>query len=183
MSTPTSPTGESTVPSSPNLEQALAALSRVHGQTGTPDTVDLPTRMVSVAQLQREMKVRHQGHLALRARFEPYALPPEEGEPEAASVTAGGEDDPVLREGRGIRRPASSLPPKSPAPEPPALLRPLATCPRCGARPAMRIAPVFALILKHAPLSASDRVATYQCQRRGCGAVYDLTADAFQRAA
>jgi len=30
---------------------------------------------------------------------------------------------------------------------------------------------------------ADERVATYQCQRRGCGAVYDLTADAYLRAA
>jgi hypothetical protein len=28
-----------------------------------------------------------------------------------------------------------------------------------------------------------ERVGTYQCQRRGCGAVYDLTAGAYLQAA
>lgn len=61
------------------------------------------------------------------------------------------------------------------------LLRLAAKCPLCGARPAMRVAPWIVQALRARP--ATDRVGTYQCQRRGCGAVYDLTADAYQRAA
>lgn len=59
------------------------------------------------------------------------------------------------------------------------LLRPAATCPRCGARPALRITPLLVAAVAGQPAGA--RVATYQCQRRGCGAVYDLTAQACQR--
>jgi hypothetical protein len=78
---------------------------------------------------------------------------------------------------RVVARP--TLLPAAPAPE--ALLRPAAACPRCGARPAMRVTGALVTALSgHAP---DERVGTYQCQRRGCGAVYDLTASAYLRAA
>lgn len=78
-----------------------------------------------------------------------------------------------------VRRPSTPLP--EPEPDPDLLLRPAAVCPRCGARPAMRVtgAMVHALC-GHAD---DERVGTYQCQRRGCGAIYDLTAGAYLRAA
>ena len=84
---------------------------------------------------------------------------------------------------RVVRRPAASLPPRpAPAPsDPDLLLRPAAACPRCGARPAMRVTAAMVHAMRGHP--ADERVATYQCQRRGCGAVYDLTADAYLRAA
>jgi hypothetical protein len=61
-----------------------------------------------------------------------------------------------------------------------ALLRLAASCPRCGARPAMRITEPLMKALGAEP--ATRRLATYQCQRRGCGAVYDLAGDAFRKA-
>jgi hypothetical protein len=65
--------------------------------------------------------------------------------------------------------------------ESPRLLRLSASCPRCGSRPAVRVTPEVAQALAHhAPES---RLATYQCQRRRCGAIFDLTARAFQQAA
>lgn len=84
---------------------------------------------------------------------------------------------------RLVRRPAATPTPTpaAPAPDPHALLRPAAACPRCGARPAMRVTATLVQALRGRP--AEERVATYQCQRRGCGAVYDLTADAYLRAA
>ncbi|HSU12999.1 hypothetical protein [Longimicrobium sp.] len=60
------------------------------------------------------------------------------------------------------------------------LLRPAAACPRCGARPAMRVTQVMVHALDGQPAGA--RVGTYQCQRRGCGAIYDLSVAAYQRA-
>jgi len=83
---------------------------------------------------------------------------------------------------RVVRRPAvAAAPPAVPAaPDPEVLLRPAAACPRCGARPAMRVTAAMVHALRDRP--ADERVATYQCQRRGCGAVYDLTADAYLRA-
>jgi hypothetical protein len=83
---------------------------------------------------------------------------------------------------RVVRRPAAAVPPAAPpAPDPEVLLRPAAACPRCGARPAMRVTAALVHALRDRP--ADERVATYQCQRRGCGAVYDLTAGAYLRAA
>ncbi len=60
------------------------------------------------------------------------------------------------------------------------LLRLAVCCPRCGARPALRIteAAVHA-VAQEAP---EKRLGTYQCHRRRCGAVYDLTAVAYQAA-
>ncbi|HET6765359.1 MAG TPA: hypothetical protein VFH27_16850 [Longimicrobiaceae bacterium] len=60
------------------------------------------------------------------------------------------------------------------------LLRPAATCPRCGSRPALRLTGTLVAALQEQP--AGRRMATYQCQRRGCGAVYDLAAEAFRAA-
>jgi len=78
------------------------------------------------------------------------------------------------------RRPAA--PPEPPPPAAPAeLLRPAAVCPRCGARPAMRV--TGAMVTALSGHREDERVGTYQCQRRGCGAVYDLTAGAYLRAA
>jgi hypothetical protein len=60
------------------------------------------------------------------------------------------------------------------------LLRLAASCPRCGSRPAVRVSPeVVQALAAHAPQA---RLATYQCQRRRCGAIFDLPARAFQRA-
>jgi len=81
---------------------------------------------------------------------------------------------------RVVARPL--VPPRAPAqPQPEDLLRPAAACPRCGARPAMRV--TGALITALSGHDHDERVGTYQCQRRGCGAVYDLTAGAYLRAA
>jgi hypothetical protein len=88
---------------------------------------------------------------------------------------------------RVVRRPAPLLDatPAAPLTVPeetePRLLRPAAVCPRCGARPALRVTDVLANLLAEHP--ADERVGTYQCQRRGCGAIYDLVAAAYQNAA
>jgi hypothetical protein len=78
---------------------------------------------------------------------------------------------------RVVRTPAAPVSPPPPEPAEPRLLRPAATCPRCGARPAMRVTGAMVEALAGHP--ADERVGTYQCQRRGCGAIYDLTADAY----
>jgi hypothetical protein len=39
-----------------------------------------------------------------------------------------------------------------------------------------------AIIAALAGHPADERVGTYQCQRRGCGAIYDLTAHAYHHA-
>jgi hypothetical protein len=60
------------------------------------------------------------------------------------------------------------------------LLRLAASCPRCGSRPAVRVTPaVVQAMLRHKP---ETRMATYQCHRRRCGAIFDLPARAFQQA-
>ena len=76
--------------------------------------------------------------------------------------------------------PADSVPSIADAADEAPLLRPDAACPRCGARPAMRV--TRALVRALRDQAADTRVATYQCQRRGCGAVYDLLAGACVRA-
>lgn len=83
---------------------------------------------------------------------------------------------------QGSTRPdaASPTPSSSPAPDPVRLLRLAATCPRCGARPAMRV--TEALVRAMQREDAETRIATYQCQRRGCGAVYDIAAAAALKA-
>ena len=96
----------------------------------------------------------------------------------ASPATPASPEHPVRRV---VRRPAAAVPPvPQAAPDPELLLRPAAACPRCGARPAMRITAAMVHALRDRP--ADERVATYQCQRRGCGAVYDLTAGAYLRA-
>lgn len=84
---------------------------------------------------------------------------------------------------RVVRRPAPSAPSATPEPAStePRLLRVAAACPRCGARPAMRV--THGMVRALAGHAADERVATYQCQRRGCGAVYDLTVSAYLQAA
>jgi hypothetical protein len=67
-----------------------------------------------------------------------------------------------------------------PAAEPAVLLRLAAACPRCGARPALRVTGALVdAVRRH---DEHTRIATYQCQRRGCGAVYDIAAAACLRA-
>jgi hypothetical protein len=61
------------------------------------------------------------------------------------------------------------------------LLRLAASCPRCGSRPAVRVtSQVVQAVAQHPP---GARLGTYQCHRRRCGAIFDLTAHAFQQAA
>lgn len=75
---------------------------------------------------------------------------------------------------------AQPIPHLAEVPVPGRLLRLAASCPRCGSRPAVRVAAeVVHALAAHAPQA---RLATYQCQRRRCGAIFDLTARAFQEA-
>ncbi len=60
------------------------------------------------------------------------------------------------------------------------LLRLAVSCPGCGARPALRITEAAARAVEHEP--PAKRLGTYQCHRRRCGRVYDLTAAAYQAA-
>lgn len=87
---------------------------------------------------------------------------------------------PILR----LRRPAPRPPVVIPVPvangEDRRLLRVAASCPRCASRPALRVTPVAVRALDGT--DPAIRVGTYQCQRRGCGALYDLSAEAFQKA-
>ena len=58
------------------------------------------------------------------------------------------------------------------------LLRLAIVCPQCGSRPAMRITETLKqAVLNETPTKA---LATYQCQRRGCGYVYEVPARAYQ---
>jgi hypothetical protein len=96
----------------------------------------------------------------------------------------GGAGDPPSVRRRIVRRPAPEAPPPAkprPNVEEPYLLRPAVDCPKCGARPALRVTRTIIAALANTPTTAT--VATYQCQRRGCGAVYPITADAYHRAA
>lgn len=80
-----------------------------------------------------------------------------------------------------IRRPPPPVTPPPPSErDDRRLLRVAASCPRCSSRPALRVTPAVVRALDSTP--AATRVATYQCQRRGCGAVYDVVAEAFQKA-
>jgi rubredoxin len=60
------------------------------------------------------------------------------------------------------------------------LLRLAVSCPRCGARPAVRVTPALVEVLSGEP--AELRLGSYQCHRQKCGHVYDITAGAYQRA-
>lgn len=62
-----------------------------------------------------------------------------------------------------------------------ALLRLNVRCPGCGSPPAIRV--TAAAVADCAHLAPESRVATYQCHRRRCGRIYDLTARAYQEAA
>lgn len=67
-----------------------------------------------------------------------------------------------------------------PVPPPERLLRLRSACPRCGSRPALRVtSTAVRAVAQHPP---GVRLATFQCQRRRCGAVFDLTAGALQAA-
>lgn len=78
-------------------------------------------------------------------------------------------------EGEGFRAPET--PRDGEAPDEDQLLRLASNCPRCGSRPALRITGEMAKLLTHEAQGA--RLGTYQCQRRGCGAIYDLVAGEF----
>lgn len=55
---------------------------------------------------------------------------------------------------------------------PGALLRVQANCPRCGTRPALRLTKTASTVLN--ACEANTLVATVQCQRRGCSAIYEI---------
>lgn len=91
-----------------------------------------------------------------------------------------------LEPGDGSRFEARTRPPAKWSPDdaaqegdPPGaqLLRLASNCPRCGSRPALRITGEMAKLLTDEAQGA--RLGTYQCQRRGCGAIYDLVAGEF----
>ena len=54
------------------------------------------------------------------------------------------------------------------------LLRIAVECPGCKGRPALRVTPDALLAMAH--VAPDTRIATYKCQRRRCGRVYDITA-------
>jgi hypothetical protein len=60
------------------------------------------------------------------------------------------------------------------------LLRPAASCPRCGSRPALRATAALTAAVRSRP--PEERLGTYQCQRRECGQVYALLAQHFHDA-
>ena len=60
------------------------------------------------------------------------------------------------------------------------LLRLLASCPRCGTRPALRVTSAAVRAVSGYP--PGERLGTYQCQRRQCGKIFTLTAGAYQQA-
>lgn len=79
------------------------------------------------------------------------------------------------------RRRLAVVPPASPdEADVQILLRVATSCPRCGTRPALRV--TQAMVRALAGSEAGVRLGTYQCQRRGCGAIYDLEAGAYLRA-
>jgi len=67
--------------------------------------------------------------------------------------------------------------PPVPARPPATLLVPRVTCPRCQARPRIRVAPALAGVC--IGLAPGDLVQTYQCR---CGETYILTASSFVNA-
>jgi hypothetical protein len=60
------------------------------------------------------------------------------------------------------------------------LLRLRTRCPSCGSTPALRITERVAR--DAGAYESTEPLATYQCQRRRCGAVYVLSAHAYQNA-
>ncbi len=93
---------------------------------------------------------------------------------------SGGHDAPPAPVRRVLRRPVPPAGGGGEEGDAGRLLRPAASCPRCGARPAMRV--TAAMVRALAGEDAGTRAATYQCQRRGCGAIYDLSVGAYLRA-
>jgi len=81
----------------------------------------------------------------------------------SAEELQGGEDVGGVPSGHGAR-----------------LLRLGVSCPRCGSRPALRVTEDAVRAVAHHP--PGERLGTYQCQRRQCGTVYELTAAAYQNA-
>lgn len=57
---------------------------------------------------------------------------------------------------------------------------PAVSCPRCGSRPALRVSEP--LIERVEDLPPEQRVASYKCQRRTCGEIYEIPAAAYQKA-
>jgi hypothetical protein len=93
-------------------------------------------------------------------------------------------DEPENNPPLPLRRRRLAAVPPAPAPASAAdvqvLLRVATSCPRCGTRPALRV--TQAMVRALAGAEAGVRLGTYQCQRRGCGAIYDLEAGAYLRA-
>jgi DNA-directed RNA polymerase subunit RPC12/RpoP len=58
------------------------------------------------------------------------------------------------------------------------LRAPVVSCPACGSRPALRVSQWVGETTKDEP--PERRVASYKCQRRGCGAIYDITVQALR---
>jgi hypothetical protein len=87
---------------------------------------------------------------------------------------------PILRLRRPAPRPAAPVAPPAADGADRRLLRVAASCPRCSSRPALRVTPAVVRALDGT--DPAIRVGTYQCQRRGCGSLYDLSAEAFQKA-
>lgn len=56
------------------------------------------------------------------------------------------------------------------------VVAPMTGCPRCGTRPALRVSGWVVEKLVGEP--PERRVESYRCQRRNCGAIYDITAGA-----
>ena len=91
-----------------------------------------------------------------------------------------GDGSPNLRLREAAPRPRAPVPPPGAKGADRRLLRVAASCPRCASRPALRVTPAVVRALDGT--DPTIRVGTYQCQRRGCGALYDLSAGAFQKA-
>ena len=51
-------------------------------------------------------------------------------------------------------------------------------CPACGARPALRVSAW--LVERIGEEERTRRAASYRCQRRGCGLIYDIPAGALR---
>ena len=51
-------------------------------------------------------------------------------------------------------------------------------CPACGTRPALRLSAW--LVERFEGEEPSRRIASYRCQRRGCGVIYDIALGALR---
>ena len=52
-------------------------------------------------------------------------------------------------------------------------------CPACGARPALRVGAW--LVERMREEEPARRLASYRCQRRGCGTIYDIPVGALRQ--